>query len=206
MKLVVASRNKHKVEEIKSIFTNKKIEWLSLDNFPNVPDIAEDSESFQGNAVKKAVTVALITHCWTLADDSGLEVESLDGRPGVFSARYAGENATDEENNKKLLNELANSTNRKAAFCCVIAMASPRGRVQIVEGRCEGKILHSPRGTGGFGYDPIFMPDGFTQTFAEMSSEIKNSISHRAMALKRAELLWGSIFEEELPDWPARQR
>jgi XTP/dITP diphosphohydrolase len=205
MKLVVASKNKNKIEEIKSIFTIKNIEWLSLENFPHIPKIVEDSESFQGNAVKKAVIVSLMTHCWTIADDSGLEVECLNGAPGVRSARYAGENSTDEENNKKLLNELAGNNNRKAAFCCVIAMASPGGRVQIVEGRCEGQILDVPRGMDGFGYDPLFMPDGFSQTFAEMPADLKNRISHRAMAIKRAELLWGSIFEEEFPDWPARQ-
>ncbi len=206
MKLVIASNNKNKIEEIKAVFKIKKIEWLSLADFQNAPKVVEDSDSFQGNAVKKAVTISLFTHCWTIADDSGLEVEALNGKPGVRSARYAGEQATDLDNNQKLLKEMANIDNRKATFCCVIAMASPKGRVQIVEGRCNGHLLTAPRGNGGFGYDPLFVPNGFDQTFAEIPPETKNNISHRAIALKRAEMLWGSIFEEELQDWPIRQR
>lgn len=206
MKVIIATKNKNKIKEISSILKWKNVQWLSLEDFPNIPPIIEDSNSFQGNAVKKAVTVALQTHCWTIADDSGLEVEYLKGEPGILSARYAGQNATDEENNKKLLEKMRDATTRNAEFCCVIAVASPKGRVQIVEGRCKGRITDRPIGNFGFGYDPLFIPEGYNETFAQMSEETKNNISHRAIALKRVELLWGEIFENELPDWPLRHK
>ena len=183
MKLLVATTNAHKLSEIRAIFSEPSIDLLSLDAFPDAPEVEEDCDTFEGNAAKKAVTLALTTGLWTMADDSGLEVEALGGAPGVRSARYAGEPADYRANNEKILKELAGEKNRAARFRCAIALSDPSGQVRVVEGECRGRIVEEPRGESGFGYDPLFVPDGERRTFAEMASGEKNRISHRARAL-----------------------
>lgn len=204
MNLLIASRNSHKIGEIKAVFQRQLVNFVGLESYPQAPDVIEDGASFQANAVKKALTLALHTGEWTLADDSGLEVDALGGAPGVLSARYAGEPVSYEANNTKLLDAMLGQTNRAAKFRCVIALASPRGRTQIVEGVCEGVILSEIRGSGGFGYDPLFAPKGFAKSFAEMDPVTKNDISHRALALNLAWEAWASVFESNAADWPTR--
>ncbi len=205
MILLVASRNPHKIEEIRAIFSLPAVELAGLDDRPDLPAIVEDGQSFQANAVKKAVLTALASRSWTLADDSGLEVDALAGEPGVRSARYAGEPADYAANNAKLLQALAGCEQRAARFRCVVALAGPDGRAQIVEGVCEGRIIHECRGRQGFGYDPLFVPDGYAQTFAEMDATLKNRLSHRARALGRARELWGEMLAQPAPAWPMRR-
>lgn len=190
MKLVLATRNAHKLEEIQSIFDFNGLEVLSAFDFPEIPDVVEDGDTFEANAIKKAVEIAQATGCWALADDSGLEVDALDGAPGVYSARYAGEPCSYEANNEKLLHELARKTDRTARFRTVIALSDPQGSVKTVAGECAGLIIEELRGTNGFGYDPLFIPAGYTETFAELDAEVKNRISHRANALRRAREVW----------------
>ncbi len=190
MKLLLSTRNEHKVREIREILGAPHLELLDLGAFPDAPDVVEDGETFAANAVKKARSLALWSGLWTLADDSGLEVDALGGAPGVYSARYAGEPADYARNNDKLLAELSGVTDRTARFRCVIALSAPDGSSRTVEGRCEGTITTEWRGDGGFGYDPLFVPDGYEQSFAEMPSELKNRISHRGNALCRARDAW----------------
>ena len=197
MKLVIATRNKHKLEEIRAIFSLGALDLVSALDFPEIPDVVEDGLTFEDNAAKKAATLARATGCWALADDSGLEVDALDGRPGVYSARYAGEPADYAANNRKLLAELQGQSNRKAHFRCVVALADPSGKTRVVQGRCDGVIVDRPRGRAGFGYDPLFVPDGYAETFAEVSSELKNRISHRARALAEAKRAWISLLNPE---------
>jgi XTP/dITP diphosphohydrolase len=205
MKLLIASRNRHKLEEIRAIFRLPAVELVGVDDFPGLPEVIEDGQSFQANAVKKAMLTALAAKTWALADDSGLEVDALDGAPGVHSARYAGEPVNYAANNEKLLKALAGQTKRAARFRCVVALASADGRAQIVEGACEGKIIHECRGQHGFGYDPLFVPDGYEQTLAEMEPSLKNQLSHRARALQRARELWGLMLGQAEPAWPSRR-
>ena len=193
MKLVIATRNKHKLEEIRAILSVPRLEIVSALDFPEVPDVVEDGETFEANAIKKAVALATATGLWALADDSGLEVDALGGAPGVYSARYAGEPASYPANNQKLLKNLAQARNRRARFRCVIALASPSGDVRTVDGRCEGAIAFEERGAGGFGYDPLFIPDGHTRTFAELEPAAKHAISHRGRALRKAQEEWGVL-------------
>lgn len=202
MKLLIASRNKHKLEEIRTIFDIPDMILVGANEIPSLPEVVEDGSSFHANAVKKAVTLAMCAHLWTLADDSGLEVDALGGAPGVHSARYAGEPVDYAANNAKLLKELAGVTLRAARFWCVVALASPAGRAQIVEGKCEGKIIHETRGQAGFGFDPLFVPAGYEQTFAEMSPSLKNQISHRGRALQQAKEKWHAILASGENDWP----
>ncbi len=190
MKLLIATRNAHKLTEIRQIFALPGLEIVSAFDFPDVPDVVEDGETLEANAIKKAVTLALATGLWSMADDTGLEVDALDGAPGVYSARYAGENVDYAANNRKLLAELDGVTDRTAQFRCVMALSEPNGRAQYVEGICSGRIAHKCSGTNGFGYDPLFVPDGFDRTFAELSSEEKNRISHRGRALDEARRAW----------------
>ena len=193
MRLLVATRNAHKLEEIRTIFSLPSLELCSTDDFPGLPEVIEDGETFEANAVKKAVTTAKESGTWALADDSGLEVDALAGEPGVHSARYAGEPVSYEANNRKLLAALGDGTDRRARFRCVIALSDPSGHVRTVEGKCEGTIAHSARGDRGFGYDPLFVPDGYEQTFSEMDADAKNAISHRGMALEKAREEWEQI-------------
>ncbi|MDZ8119535.1 XTP/dITP diphosphatase [Pontiella agarivorans] len=190
MKLVIATRNAHKLEEIKTIFDFRGLEVLSAFDFPEIPDVVEDADTFEGNACKKARELAVATGCWTLADDSGLEVDALGGAPGVWSARYAGEPCSYEKNNTKLLCELEGKDDRNARFRTVIALSDPEGNTETVAGKCEGHIIDQGRGSNGFGYDPLFVPDGYEETFAELDASVKNCISHRANALKAAYKKW----------------
>jgi XTP/dITP diphosphohydrolase len=182
--LVLATRNKDKVKEITEILSELKLEIRSLSDYPEIPDIVEDGSTFEENALKKARSVFEYTNLPTLSDDSGLEVFELGMKPGVLSARYAGEPTNYRNNNQKLLNELRNipDDHRQAQFRCVVVFKTKKFE-NMREGVCEGKIIHESKGVGGFGYDPLFMPDGYNQTFAELKPTIKNAISHRGRAL-----------------------
>lgn len=204
MKLLIASRNSDKVREIREIFTLPTIELVCAADIPGLPDVIEDSDSIHGNAVKKAVSLALFARMWTLADDSGLEVDALGGAPGACSARYAGEYGNYAANNMKLLREMEGKSIRAACFRCVVALSSPSGRAQTVEGVCEGVIAAEPSGRGGFGYDPVFIPRGYTKTFAELEMPMKNRISHRGRALRLAMERWGDTMRHSPRDWPPR--
>lgn len=186
--LLVATKNEGKIKELIQLLNDLPIKLKSLDDFENILDVAETGKTFAENAKLKAESYAVQTNCWTLADDSGLEVEALNNEPGVFSARYAGENSLDEENTDKLLNELekTGSKNRRAAFICVIAVSDDKGKTQyLAKGVCYGTIAEKPKGTNGFGYDPVFIPDDFDKTFGELSRNLKQKISHRAKALRK---------------------
>jgi len=194
MKLLVATRNRHKLDEIRQIFHLDKLELIAADDVEGLPeDVVEDADTFEGNALKKARTLCHASGLWTMADDSGLEVDALDLAPGVYSARYAGEDCDYAANNAKLLRELDGVKNRTARFRCAIALCSPDGREWTVSGACEGSILHEPRGLNGFGYDPLFVPDGHMLSFAELESQTKNSMSHRGNALKNASEQWKGL-------------
>ncbi len=184
--LVIATRNKHKADEIRSMLSDLPIKLIDLSNYPQCPDVVEDEETLEGNAIKKARTVYEYTKLPALADDSGLEVYYLLGEPGVLSARYAGEQANYDDNNRLLLLRMRQVPDRKrhARFRTVIALVEA-GPIKTVEGICEGKIVFAPRGAIGFGYDPLFQPLGCDLTFAEMGAEMKNSISHRAKAIAK---------------------
>ncbi len=184
--LLLGTRNPGKIKEIKNILADSGWSFSSLQAFPEVETPAETGATYAENAILKARFYALAVGTCALADDSGLEVEALAGAPGVFSARYAGENASDADRRALLLSELAKipDVNRRARFIAVIAISDAHGSVlNVSEGICEGMIISSPRGHGGFGYDPLFVPDGHNQTFAELPEDIKNRISHRARAL-----------------------
>lgn len=187
--LLIATRNPGKIRELESLLVNLPLRLRSLSEFPMIPDVDETGATFTENATLKATSYARQTRLWALADDSGLEVDALNGAPGVFSARYGGADATDAERVKLLLDELSktNDTQRRARFVCVIVIADPDGQVaSVAQGLCEGQLDYAPRGTGGFGYDPIFIPDGYGQTFGELPDVVKQSISHRARALEAA--------------------
>ena len=189
MKLTLATRNPKKIEEIRSILGHQ-FEVTGMDAISASSDLEliEDCQTFAGNAILKAVSVAKATQQLALADDSGLVVDALDGAPGVHSARYAGENTTDEVRNQKLLHALKGIpySQRTARFQCAIAMADKEGKIEVVEGVCQGEIAHQPKGDQGFGYDPVFVPDGYQQTFAQLGATVKNRISHRRRALALA--------------------
>jgi len=191
MKIILSTRNPGKIAEIHSIITNSglkdKVEIETLASYPGIPEIIEDGITFSENASKKALTVARFTGHIAVADDSGLEVDALNGAPGVYSARFAGEKATDSENINKLMTLLKDtpSAKRGARFVCVIAVAAPSGDISLTEGECRGVIAAEERGTAGFGYDPVFVVPEYGKTFAELGSDIKNKISHRASALGR---------------------
>ena len=181
--LVLATRNQGKISEFKKLLSRSEIEIKSLMDFGPLPPVVEDGETFEDNAYKKAHFTAKVLGFPALADDSGLRVEALGGLPGVNSARYAGENATDGENNQKLLEAMKGVRNRKASFECVIAIAVPGGPALIYKGSCDGEISHEPRGKNGFGYDPLFYYPPLRKTFAEISTEAKNGVSHRGEAM-----------------------
>jgi XTP/dITP diphosphohydrolase len=185
--IVLATRNKKKVEEISRILSGMDINILTLDDFISCPEVEEDKDTFEGNAVKKAVEIAKCANKIAVADDSGLEVYALNRAPGVKSARYAGEKADDAANIEKLLKEMEGIPDEKrgARFVCYIALAFPEGKVVIFTGSVEGRIASIPRGRMGFGYDPIFFPTGYDRTFAEMTPEEKDALSHRGKALER---------------------
>lgn len=188
MELVVATKNKDKLREIKELLKDLPLEILSLSSFKGSPDVVEDCETLEGNAIKKAVEISEYLKSFTVADDSGLEVEYLGGGPGVYSARFSGKGATYKTNNEKLLKalKLVPIAKRKASFKCVIAIADKGKLIGIAEGVCNGKISFGSKGDNGFGYDPVFIPSGHKQTFAEMGALEKNKISHRHKALIKA--------------------
>ena len=186
--LVLATGNLNKQQELKALLKDTGLKILTLADFPGAPEIVEDGTTCQENAIKKAQGIAQFTKCWALADDTGLEVDALDGRPGVYAARYAGEQATYEDNCQKLLKELESipSSQRSARFMTVIALADFLGNVETAEGELLGQIATMQQGSSGFGYDPVFFVPEIGKTLAEMSLDQKNRISHRARAFNKA--------------------
>ena len=180
--LVIATRNQGKTAEIRDLLKNFPIDIKNLGDFGPIPSLEENGDTFDENAYKKASFAARILGLPSLADDSGLLVEALDGAPGIHSARYAGENATDEQRYLKLLEEMQGKSNRRAAFECVISIAVPTGPALTYEARCQGLITESPAGSNGFGYDPIFFYPPLNKTFAELTREEKSRVSHRGKA------------------------
>lgn len=196
MKIFLATGNKHKIDEIKAIFKNlKDIEILSIKDGIEIPEVIEDGDTFEANSAKKALEIAKFTGMITIADDSGLCVDALDGAPGVYSARYSGEGATDASNNEKLIKNLQGIENRKAHFVSVITLGKPDGKSYSFRGEVEGEIIDTPRGNTGFGYDPHFYVEKYGKTLAEMP-EMKNVISHRANALKKLEVELEKILKD----------
>ena len=181
--LVVATGNQGKSAEIRSYLNHAMLEIRDLNDFGPIPEIVEDGSTFEDNAYKKASFTAKILGFPALADDSGLEVETLGGAPGVHSARYAGEDASDADNNAKLLGEMSGLTDRRARFRCVLSLAVPMGFALTYEAQCDGQILHEPRGSHGFGYDPLFLYPPLQKTFSELTMEEKLRVSHRGRAL-----------------------
>jgi len=181
--IVVATTNQGKLKEFQELLKDQPIEILSLADFGPIPEVIEDGETFDDNAYKKALFTAKVLGLPAIADDSGLTVEALDGKPGVYSARFAGDEASDQDNIDKLLKDMEGEQNRKAAFQCVLSLAVPSGPALTYEGQCQGEILTKQQGDGGFGYDPIFFSAEIGKTFAEASSDEKNKISHRGKAL-----------------------
>ena len=183
MKVFIATGNKKKIDEIKPLL--KDFEVLSIADGINIPEVEENSDTFEGNSQKKALEIAKFLNMVAIADDSGLMVDALEGEPGVYSARYAGENANDSDNNKKLIQNLKGIGNRKAKFVSVISVAKPNGEVHSFRGEVEGLILDEARGNSGFGYDPYFYYVAYGKTFAELELSEKNAIRHSARALSR---------------------
>ncbi|MGG4497924.1 XTP/dITP diphosphatase [Brevibacillus reuszeri] len=186
-RVVLATRNQGKVKEFNRLFADLGWEGISLAEFEGVPEVIEDGETFEANALKKAIEISTYLNLPALGDDSGLEVDALDGRPGVYSARYAGEDATDEKNWRKLLDELESvpMEQRTARFRCTIAFVVPGAEPVITTGSCEGLIAREPKGTNGFGYDPVFYIPEMDKMMAQLLPEEKNQISHRAKAMNR---------------------
>lgn len=188
IEILIASTNVHKIREFRNMLKSLgHFDVLSLRDFPNYVQPEETGKTFEENAILKACTAAKTLGRWALADDSGLVVPALNGAPGVFSARYAGSDATDFENRKKLLEGMQHlmDEDRQAFFECAIALASPTGLKKCVKGTCEGVLLTKDRGSGGFGYDPLFIKHGYSKTFAEIEETVKNRISHRRKALDK---------------------
>jgi XTP/dITP diphosphohydrolase len=184
--LIVGTRNRKKLGEIVEILGDLGLDLRDLSGFPDAPEVVEDGATFEANARKKATELARHLHQWVLGEDSGLVVPGLNGRPGVYSARYAGKQGDDEANNDRLLAELAPlpEDRRAAYYVCTAALSDPQGQVQaVVEGRCHGVITRERRGSGGFGYDPLFLVPEYHHTFGELSPRVKHALSHRARAL-----------------------
>lgn len=184
MQLIIATKNDSKIKEITQIL-DAQIDFKTYKDFADWPNVKETGNTFQENALLKAKALADKYKIAAVADDSGLVVEALGGEPGTRSSRYAGREATDEQNIAKLLSKLKGIKNRQAAFVAVVAYYHPSGQTIITEGKIKGHIIMEPRGTGGFGYDPIFIPKGYDKTFAQMSAEDKNKLSHRGQAFRK---------------------
>ena len=183
--LVLATHNKGKEREFKLLFKKLPIEIKGISEFQKIPEFEEEGNTFEEIAINKAKFVSRILNLPVLADDSGLVVEALKGEPGIFSARYAGRLATDHQNNLKLLKNMKKEKNRNAAFYCSIAMSKPTGHILTYTGKCSGKILYEPLGTGGFGYDPLFFHPVLRKSFAQLSVEEKSRVSHRGQAMRK---------------------
>lgn len=198
MKILIATNNKHKVEEIREILKNDRIELITLADLKVKVEVEEDKDTLEGNALKKAEEMFKATGIPTIADDTGLFVEALNGEPGVYSSRFAGENATYDDNCNKLLESMKNISeeNRKAYFKTAVCYYESKDRCHFFEGICEGGITKEKSGEKGFGYDPVFVPNGFTKTYAEMTEEEKNSISHRGKAFRKS----GEFFRDKFRD------
>ncbi len=196
-RLVVATRNSNKAKEIREILRDVDVQIQTLNDFPHIGEIREEGATFEENALQKARAVFKLIGLPALADDSGLEIFYLNMRPGVFSARYSGAGASDESNNTKVLEELLGvpERRRRARFRCVLAFVADEAE-RVVEGSCLGKIVFEPRGSREFGYDPLFLPTGYTQTFGELASEVKNTISHRARALEQMRAVLRDYFKK----------
>jgi XTP/dITP diphosphohydrolase len=208
--LVIATRNQGKIEEIRQILSDLGFILQSLEDYPELPEVPEDGQTFRENARKKAQTIAAAVGRPALADDSGLEVAALGGRPGVYSARYAADRTearpTDADNYRKLLEEMRGIPwdQRQARFVCEIVLAFPDGRTFNARGTCEGLIALEPRGEAGFGYDPVFWLPDYNCTVAQAGLEIKNRISHRAQALKQLQTLMIQLQQEEISFLPLK--
>lgn len=189
--LVLATGNQHKREEILALLADLPVSVLTLSDFPQAPIIVEDGTTCEENAIKKAQGIAQYTGYVTIADDTGLDVQALNGQPGVFAARYAGEDATYDDNCQKLLREMTGISpgHREAHFLTVVAIADPAGEVDVVDGVLKGQITEKASGSEGFGYDPVFLLPDLEKTLAEVSLDYKNTISHRALALQKAKVL-----------------
>jgi XTP/dITP diphosphohydrolase len=186
--IVLASRNRKKTQEVSEILAPLGFTIISVTQFPDVPEVDEDGSTFAENAAKKAREVALHLNQWVIGEDSGLTVDALNGAPGIYSARFSGEDATDERNNQKLIHELLNvpDDKRGAGYVCSVALADPTGQIRVAcEGTCRGRILHQPSGAGGFGYDPYFLVPEYHRSFGQLSAVVKHRISHRAKAFAK---------------------
>ena len=186
MRIVLATRNQGKIRELARIFADvlPEVELLGTDNFPGLGDVEETEDSFEGNSLLKARAVSAFANLPAIADDSGLAVDHLGGAPGIYSARYSGAHGDDEANLTKVLAEMSGITNRGAQFVCAAAFVAPNGYEKVLRAEMAGTLVEAPRGTNGFGYDPIFLPEGFSQTTGEMDAQLKDSISHRGKAMR----------------------
>ncbi|MBT8354901.1 MAG: XTP/dITP diphosphatase [Desulfofustis sp.] len=207
--LVLATTNQNKVREFRQFVSEFPVTVKSLSDFGPLPGVIEDGSTFDANAYKKAHHYAKVLGIPALADDSGLVVEALSGAPGVRSARYAGDNVNDQDNCRKLLAEMEGQSNRKASFVCVLSIAVPSGPALTYEASCEGTILDAPRGSNGFGYDPLFYYEPYGKTFAEISMDEKNKVSHRGKVLSELSGEFDKVLKwleqrtlEEMPEQP----
>lgn len=196
-KILIGTTNEGKVNDFKQLLENEQIQVLSLRDLDNAIDVEETGTTFAENAILKAETLSRYYNQIVIADDSGLEIEALNGKPGVYSARYAGEHKSDEDNINKVLSEMEGIPfhNRKAAFVCVLALAVPGQETKIFEGKCDGYITEKPKGNNGFGYDPIFYVLEKEKTMAELSLEEKNELSHRKRAIDKLKEYWEQEME-----------
>lgn len=204
--LVIATRNNGKKSEIKDLLEGFPVQIKNLNDFGPIPGVEENGKTFDENAYIKASFTAKVLGLPALADDSGLVVKALDGAPGIYSARYAGENATDEERCVKLLGEMEGEKDRRAAFECVISIAVPTGAALTYEARCDGLIADQPVGENGFGYDPIFYYPPFNKTFAELNSEEKNKVSHRGRAFKEIRSEFDKVLKWTRQNMPIQEK
>ena len=193
--IILASKNRHKLAELQTLCGVPASCIRLATEYPDAPDVEEDGATFEENALIKARACRDYSGSWALADDSGLEVDALKGEPGIFSARYAGEHGNDAANNQLLLKNLAAPNLRRTArFTCAIALVSPDGAEYATIGHCSGTIVHEARGNNGFGYDPLFLPDSYQKTFAELADDVKCKISHRAMAAAEMQIIMRRLF------------
>lgn len=198
--LVVATKNKKKLSEIREILKGMNLKMLSLDTYKNAPRVVENGKTFQANAIKKAVKLASFTGQFCLGEDSGLCVDALAGAPGIYSARFSGQDKSDLKNNLKLLRLLKGlpAAERKAHYVCAVALADKCGLVGVVEGKCSGLIAFDPQGSAGFGYDPLFYITKYKKTFAQLGEKIKHKMSHRYHALKKAKRIIEKYIEKQV--------